>query len=318
MTKALKGRHTAFVRDRFIAPLQGCPSFLRFFPRALPWAFMFGPYRAEKATYVQRAISKAALMAFAAACGLIEPSASALAQGVPEHEVAQARRMEQQFAGPFRQLYKTELHFMRIVCRPTKKQFEKIASDGDSALKATIKKFAKNMNRPIDNQQSNPRRMIANSLAELVRSTLSPEQAARYEKELDERALAQKRVWALTLVRMVDKILVLTANQRDKLTKILEKNWKDSWNQSQILMYGENYFPAMPDAEILPILTDNQKTVWRGVPKGTINFWFNAGMLTIDIEDEVWDEDRPKEKPARRDDKATAKGKRATKPVEKK
>ena len=118
---------------------------------------------------------------------------------------------------------------------------------------------------------------------------------------------------------MVDRVLVLTAEQRDKLTTILEKNWRDSWKQSQILNYGDNYFPVMPDAEILPILTDTQKTVWRSVPKGTMYVGFHVGMLqTVGIADEVWDEDRPEEKPARRDDKATAKGKGATKPVEKK
>ena len=112
--------------------------------------------------------SIAALAILVLASCLMEPSAPAFAQGVPEHEVAQARQFDQQFAGPFRQLYKIELHFMRIVCQPTKKQFEKIALDGEPTLKATIRKFAKIMNRPIDNQQSDPRTLIANALAESV------------------------------------------------------------------------------------------------------------------------------------------------------
>ena len=184
--------------------------------------------------------------------------------------------------------------------------------------KATIKKFAKNMHRVVDDQELDPRTLIANALVKPVQTTLSPEQAARYQKELDERTLARKQAWLLSVVRMTDRILVLTPEQRDKLSKILEKSWKDSWNQSYVLMYGDHYFPAMPDAEILPILTENQKNVWRGMQKG-IRFGFHISMLqTVGMEDEVWDEDRPKKKPARGDGKAAVKGKGAAKPVEKK
>src|SRR5207245_1580194 len=107
---------------------------------------------------------------------------------------------------------------------------------------------------------------IADAVAKLVRTTLSPEQAARYQEELGKRPAARKRAAVLNLVVHVDKVLVLTPEQRDKLGKILEKKWHDSWNSTQMLMYGDRFFPPMPDAEILPILTDAQKTVWRGIP----------------------------------------------------
>jgi hypothetical protein len=205
-----------------------------------------------------------------------------------------------------------------MVCRPTKEQFEKIAADGEPVLEATIKKFVSNMRRPVDNQQSDPRQVITEAVAKSVQSALSPEQVARYQKELDQRALARKRVWVLSLVRMVDKALVLTPDQRDKLSKVLEKSWKDSWTHTQILMYGDRYFPSMPDAEIIPILTDNQKTVWSGIPKGNVNFGFNMGPFQMDIGDEVWEEKRPAEKPARQDGKGAGKDKAVTKRAEKK
>jgi hypothetical protein len=246
-------------------------------------------------------------------------SGRALAQGVPEQQIAQIRQLEQQYALAFRTLYRTELHFMRIVCQPTKKQFEKLAADGEPELKAMVKKFSSTLRTGGANQQSDPRTLIANVVAKSVQPVLSPEQAARYQKELDQRASARKRVWLLNLVRMVDRVLVLTAEQRDKLGKILEKNWNGSWNQTQILTYGGQYFPKMPDSEILPILTENQKTVWQGIPKGTVNFGFNPNMLeAIDIGDEVWNEKRPEEEPARVAGKAAAKEKGPNKPVEKK
>src|SRR5262249_30238374 len=171
--------------------------------------------------------------------------------------------------------------------QPTKEQYDKIAADGEAALKATIKKFAGNMRGGIVGiaaNESDPREPIVEALAKSVRATLAPEQAARYQKELDQRASARKRVILLNLVAKVDKVLVLTPEQRDKLVKILENKWPESWNQTQMLQVltwgGSEYFPQrMPDAEILPILTENQKTVWRGIPKVDVRFGFDIGFL---------------------------------------
>jgi hypothetical protein len=217
------------------------------------------------------------------------------------NEVAVVQQFEQQFAGQFRQLYRTELHFMRVVCQPTKEQYDKIAADGEAALKATIKKFAGNMRGGIVGiaaNESDPREPIVEGLAKSVRATLAPEQAARYQKELDQRASARKRVILLNLVAKVDKVLVLTTEQRDKLVKILENKWPESWNQTQMLQVltwggSEHFAQKMPDGEILPILTENQKTVWRGIPKEDVRFGFDIGFLQgIEIGDEVWDEIR--------------------------
>ena len=227
------------------------------------------------------------------------------------------QQFEQQFGAQFRQLHRTELHFMRLVCQPTKQQYEKIAADSEAALKATIRTFALNMHKPVD--QSDPRAPIAEVLVKSVRTTLAPEQAARYQRELDQRAAARKRAALLSLVAKVDKVLILTAEQRVKLSEILENNWNDAWNHTQLLMLGSQYFPAMPDSKILPILRDIQEDVWRGISKGNIRFGFNLGNVQgIEIEEEVWDDDRPLENPERADGKAAVKGKETTKPVEKK
>jgi hypothetical protein len=277
-------------------------------------------------------------------CGFVEPSGQAFAQeAVPKliqeavrmfapaagrmmmaQEDALVQQFEQQFGVQFRQLYRTELHFMRFVCQPTKQQYEKIAAEGETALKATVKKFAVNwrdlqQGRPSAFEQSDPRAAIADALAKLVRATLSPEQAARYQKELDLRAEARKRVVLLNLVAKVDKVLVLTTEQRDKLREILEDNWKDSWNQTQMLMYGGQHFPSMPDLEIRLILTATQKNVWSDIPKGDIRFGFHLGFVQgIEIEEEVWDDEQPQKNPERLDGKAAVTGKGTTKPVEKK
>src|SRR5438132_848754 len=191
-----------------------------------------------------KALLRAAAAMSLATFGFIEPPGSAFADDVPPkiaqeaarkieaaaREIAQVVRnigqedavvqqFEQQFAGQFRQLYKTELHFMRLVSQPTKQQYEKISADGETALKATIRNFALQMNglrqpRASAGEQSDPRPLIADALAKSARTILSREQAARYQKELHQRTAARKRVVVLNLVAKFDKVLVLTAEQR--------------------------------------------------------------------------------------------------------
>jgi hypothetical protein len=209
-----------------------------------------------------------------------------------------AQQIEQQYAPRFRQLYKSELHFMRLVCQPTRQQYEKISVDGDTELKASIKKFVMEVAEQRqgrmrqDARQPDARMQITSGIANKVKARLSPEQAARYAKELEERDAARRRVVLLNLLSGIDKKVVLTAEQRDKVSEILTKNWHDSWNQTQLLMQGGQYFPAMPDDKILPVLTDTQKAVWQKVQKGNVFFgnteldWFQG----IEIEDEVWSE----------------------------
>jgi hypothetical protein len=208
---------------------------------------------------------------------------------------------------------------MRLVCQPTKPQYEKIAADGETALKATIHKFAGTWRRAMPDGQPEPRTLIAEGLLGSVRATLSPEQAARYQKELDQRRAARKRLAVLNLVCKVDQLLVLTAEQREKLGEILKENWNETWGQSQWLTIGNQYFPPMPDDKILPLFTETQKNVWRDSSRRNIRFGFHLGFLQgIEMEEEVWDDDQPQQKPGRADGKAAIKGTETSEPELKK
>ncbi len=186
---------------------------------------------------------------------------------------------------------------MRLVTRPTKQQFEKIAADGEAGLKGVIRRFARNGATNSAGDQADPHMLIADALLQPVRTTLSPEQAARYQKELELRAAARKRVVLLDLVAKIDKLLALTTEQRAQIRTILENNWDDSWDHIQFLMYGGQYFPRMPEAKIAPLLTETQKAVWRDIPKGNVRFGLNLQVMLqgFEIEDEVWDDNQPTE-----------------------
>ncbi len=256
-------------------------------------------------------LSLAACFVWLGSSGFVDSESRAFAQvkeakdkakAVPVLKVAPADPDDfivQQFGPQFRQMYNSELHFMRLICQPTKQQYEKIVADNEPELKATIKKLAPRLQRMqqgmMDGQPTDPRKQLVEAITKSVQKTFASEVAARYQKELDLRAAATKRAVVLSFVAQIDKILALTPDQRAKLGKILEQKWKDPSAWRQYLQYDGQYFPAMPDIEINKILTEAQKSVWAGISKGNVNFGFDMGIMQgIEIEAEIFfDGDQP-------------------------
>ncbi|MGZ3469850.1 MAG: hypothetical protein ACXWO1_08910, partial [Isosphaeraceae bacterium] len=115
---------------------------------------------------------------------------------------------------------------------------------------------------------------------------LSHDQESRYKAELEKRAASRKQVVIDNLVAKLDGDLVLTSEQRTRLVEALSANWKDAWGQSlEMLMNIDSFFPNIPDQVVAPILTDNQKEVWRRIPKNSNVFWgfsFGGGIVEND------------------------------------
>ena len=205
---------------------------------------------------------------------------------------------EQQFRQQFGPLAKTELNFVRAVCQPNAEQSQKIKAASDVALKTAIKKFAeiqKKMQQGIRGgeqpQWPDPRKLMADVLLKTVKETMSADQVKRYESELEKRSAARQRAALLNLVAKLDKDLVLTAEQRGKLSEALTSNWKDDWGrQLEVFMYGDAYMPVLPDAQVLPVLTERQKQIWTAIPKQHHQIWGWAGfgfVQAVEIEEPV-------------------------------
>lgn len=193
---------------------------------------------------------------------------------------------EQQFRQQFGPLAKTELNFVRAVCQPNAEQSKKIKAAGDIGLKTAVKKFAEvqkkmqqGMRAGKQPQWPDPRKLMSEVLLKTVKETMSADQAKRYEAELAKRDAARKRAALLNLVAKLDKDLVLTADQRGKLSEALSSNWKDEWcQQLEVFMYGDTYMPLLPDAHVLPVLTEKQKQIWSSIPKQHNQIWGWAGF----------------------------------------
>ncbi len=214
----------------------------------------------------------------------------------------------QQFTQQFRPVLRTELHFLKTVCAPTKEQKQKIALEGDKALKAAVKKYAQNQQQMMNGQwrggqQPDPRKLIQQGLLAAVKANLTPEQSQSYLAEIDRRNQDLKSVSVRNLVARIDQDLVLTADQREQLAAALHKDWKDAWGGSlEMFMYGNEYLPVLPDKLIAPILTPVQKKVWSGAQKTQVNAFFGGmgflGGVEMDadpVDEEVFAELRKQE-----------------------
>ncbi len=207
---------------------------------------------------------------------------------------AAVKQFEQQYQRQIDQIYRTELHFIRLVCQPSRQDFQKLSDDAKVAKQKAIRKLALSQQRGgivgQPPQARDPRHLIATQLAKVVRAHLSTEQAARYEAELQRREEALRQVAVLNIVAKLDKRLRLTADQRTDLQQVLADNWHDSWGQTQLMMYENGYFPHLPVNKILPVLNETQQKAWHGVYKaGNVFFGVNFGMVQgIEIEEEQW------------------------------
>ncbi len=267
------------------------------------------PAKSVSIVVVPAKAAKPAEKKAAAAAQAAEKKAAAAAKEAPpapkkpdDPNEAFAQQFEGQFGKQFQHLYRTELHLLRVVCKLTKPQYQKVAAEGEPALKATKQKFLDTWRNQQQGKwdrsgkgQADPRETLSAELEKALQKTLTPEQAAAYKKERSLRTAAQRRAVVKTLIVMMDRHLVLSAEQRDKLHEILDKNWNDSW-YTYVVRFGGYYFPAMPDAKILPILNEDQKAIWNGIPKANIFYGFNGlyGLVgDIGEFEETWDDDVP-------------------------
>jgi len=243
---------------------------------------VFGAALGGRAIVAEEAIAIEAVVAGEMAVDVPVDGDAAAAGGDP---------LEQQFRQQFRQLKKGELNFIDAVCQPNAEQSKKLKEAGNVGLKTAVKKFSeiqKKMQQGVrpgqEPQWPDPRKIISDELLESAKATLSADQAKRYEVELEKRSAARKRVALLNLIAKLDKDLVLSAEQRGKLTETLNTNWNDAWGQQlETFMYGDTYMPVIPDAQVLPALTERQKQIWSSIPKQHNQIWGWAGFGFVQV-----------------------------------
>lgn len=210
-----------------------------------------------------------------------------------------------QWTRQFRPILHVEYLFMRVICDPSKEERLSIACAGLKALDEAAETYAvwqKNQNMVMGGklveQPATPdtRKLIQDALAAAVKAKLSPSQYERYRVELNARATEQKRTAILNLIVRLDQSLVLSAEQREQIRGSLSSHWAEAWAQGhQSFNLETQYIPMIPDPLVADYLNANQKTIWTGLQKVTINasglgFGMNVLGVNQPLDDEFADE----------------------------
>lgn len=201
----------------------------------------------------------------------------------------------QQYMQQFRPILRAEYHIVRVVCRPDAEQRKAIARDGEQTLREAASKYVDMMRRPMtvaQRAEAEPRRQIRAGLAKSVKARLPAEMVRKYEEEIAKRDASRKQLAVRNLVARLDRDLVLSPDQRDKIAESLGAHWDDSWCQSiEMFMYDYQFLPPIPDQYVAPFLNDPQKGIWRGIQK-VYGFWGGFGMMGgIMVDDPLEDEE---------------------------
>lgn len=202
---------------------------------------------------------------------------------------AQVQQWVGQFTRQYQPILTTELNFIRQVCDLTPEQRPKIKTAGEASLKEAALKMAELQGGRMRGgfraaeQQPDPQRTIRESIAKVLQDTLTPEQMTKYKAEATQRAALRKRAAIRCVVARLDGTLCLTADQRDKITQSITAGWQDKWEQWLALsVYGDQYFPLVPDQHVVTHLDADQKSVWSGLQKVEFGYYGGGGIAAAD------------------------------------
>jgi len=195
----------------------------------------------------------------------------------------------QQFRGQFEPLLKVELSFTNRVCKLSDEQRRTLITKSDAWLDMFTREYAKQGGQPQQMQgvwfgagrpqsSADPREGIQAGVEKLVKAELPEEQAALYMEENKKRAAFAKRIAVENLVSRIDKELILSPEQREKLTQSLTEHWDNKWApQLEMFMHGMDMWPNVPDQWIRPHLTAAQQVAWGRLNKNNGHI-FMGGM----------------------------------------
>jgi len=230
-----------------------------------------------------------------------------LITAIPKAEVRAARQIrvanvpvqvEQQFLPQFRALWKAEMYFIGKVCQPTKEQMDAIQATSAATTAAASRRYAQGMQNGgrmalgSSSTGFDPRGLLQESLLPVLKENLKPEQLAHYNEEVAQRQAAKQSMAVHNLVAKLDRDLLLSSDQREKVEASLTSKWDPSWCQSsQALLNLDQYFPAIPNDVVTPYLNERQQEIWRGMRKnsGQVFFGGGFGLFGNEVEEGVWD-----------------------------
>jgi hypothetical protein len=228
--------------------------------------------------------------------------------------------IEQQLRAQLEPMLKVELSFANRACKFTDDQRRRVITNSNDWLTTFCNVYAKQGGqqfiqggwigggqRPV----SEPRASIEKNVARIVKAEVPREQADLYAAECKKRSEFSLQTSIDLLVTRIDHELILSPEQREKISQSLAENWNQSWApQIEVFMHGMDVWPNVPDRFIRPHLSATQQVAWSKLNKHSGNVFFggmgNEGQVIDDIDLKEGQPEGAEDKNAAKDAKPAA------------
>src|SRR5262249_34560029 len=132
------------------------------------------------------------------------------------------------------------------------------------------------MNGPAGSSLKTARELLGDNLADVIKAKFPAETSDLYSKELAARKGQRREMIVENIVALLDKKLVLTAEQRETIGKSLLATLPAlQTRQWQMFMSDSDYIPVIPENCLLPHLRESQRDVWQNLPNRAVSFGFD-------------------------------------------
>jgi hypothetical protein len=160
----------------------------------------------------------------------------------------------QQFRAQFEPMLKVELSFINRVCKPSDAERQSLIAKCNTWLDTLIREYAKKGGQPnVEGawfggpmaNTPNPRELLEEGIKKVVEESLSEDQVKLFNDESSKRKEFEKQTALDNLISKIDGELMLTSEQRVKLTESLGANWQKNWApQLEYFTFGADMLPS--------------------------------------------------------------------------
>ncbi len=210
-----------------------------------------------------------------------------------------AEKRKQQMVERMRPAMNLELAFIRRATELTDSQRKSIAADAENALQKLAGQHNNILNGRVvlqvngafvqqgNAQQGDMQTVIRQTARDTAEKHLSEAQVAELKIEWEHREQAEKTALIDDILSQLDGQLRLSQQQYDELKATFESKWQHAVS---IRFNGGQVFtvPSVPEELLLPLLTENQKTVWELANKATSYTYFNQSQTFFD--EPLWED----------------------------
>lgn len=128
-----------------------------------------------------------------------------------------------------------------------------------------------------------PRELVERGVAQVAADALPQEKAAAYKTECDKRSAFYRDVTVGNLVDLIDAKVILSPDQRQKITASLKEHWDSSWApQLDLFSMNNDIWPNVPDQWISPELTASQRNVLGKANRIPGQMFINGGGFGLE------------------------------------